>query len=154
MGDAARLVAWHHEMTAVHQRLRAALDVVRESLDEGIDVPVPERDLLLFCHGFCTALDGHHRGEDDALFPALLAERPELADVVRYLRQDHSMIAHLLQGLRAAIDRGASPAELEQHVDGVGAIMESHFGYEERQLVPVLADVALDLEPAEAFGPL
>ncbi|GAA4104097.1 hypothetical protein ACFFOS_02370 [Nocardioides kongjuensis] len=30
----------------------------------------------------CTALDGHHRAEDDGLFPALLAQRPELVEVL------------------------------------------------------------------------
>ncbi len=153
-GDTTRLVAWHHEMEAVHARLREALRVTREAIGEGRDVPAPERELLLFCHGFCVALDRHHRGEDDALFPGLAAQRPELAPVLGYLRQDHSMIAHLLQALRAALDAGEDPASLLRHLDGIGAIMETHFRYEERQLLPVLADLDLDLDPQAAFGPL
>jgi hypothetical protein len=35
------------------------------------------------------------------------------------------MIAHLLARLQAAVARAAPPAELEQHLEGVAAIMES-----------------------------
>lgn len=42
----------------------------------------------------------------------------------------------------------APPAVLEQHLEGIGAIMESHFRHEERQLVRILDDLDLDLDPA------
>ncbi|HEY5223342.1 MAG TPA: hemerythrin domain-containing protein [Microbacteriaceae bacterium] len=45
------------------------------------------------CHGFCAALDRHHRGEDRALFPAIEAAYPHLAPVLRALEQDHSELA-------------------------------------------------------------
>lgn len=141
-------------MQDAHQRLRRALEVTRAAVAEGVEIPPVERDLLLFCHGFCVALDGHHRAEDDALFPALLAERPGLEEVVRYLRQDHSMIAHLLHALRAALGEGRAADELMRHLDGIGAIMESHFRYEERQLLDVLAEVTLPIDVPAALGPL
>ncbi|WGX98612.1 hemerythrin domain-containing protein [Nocardioides sp. L-11A] len=150
----ARLVAWHDQMEQAHARLRRALEVTRQALAAGDEVPAAERDLLLYCHGFCVALDGHHRAEDAALFPALLDRRPELADVVRALAQDHSMIGHLLHALRAALDDGRPGAELARHLDGIGAIMESHFRYEERQLLGVLAGLELALDVPEALGPL
>lgn len=152
--EQARLIAWHHEMEAAHAQLRRALDIARAAVTDGVEVPPAERELLLYCHGFCVALDGHHRGEDDALFPALLERRPELAEVVRALRQDHSMIAHLLHALRSALDGGRPLGELLRHLDGVGAIMESHFRYEERALLGVLATLDLPLDVPEAFGPL
>ncbi len=153
-GDTTRLIAWHHEMTRVHARLREALDVVREAVEDGRDVPAPERDLLLFCLGFCTALSGHHAGEDRTLFPALAEMRPELLPVLRRLEQDHSMIEHLIGGLREAVDAGLPPVEMERHLDGIGAVMESHFRYEERELLGVLAGLSIDVAPGEAFGPL
>lgn len=153
------MIAWHREMTRVHARLREALDVVRDAAVAGREAPAPERELLLFCHGFCHALSGHHAGEDHRLFPALLRRRPDLADVVRRLEQDHSMIEHLLHGLRTALDGGADGDVLERHLDGVSAVMESHFRYEERKLLPALEDVGTSglepgLEPWQAFGPL
>ncbi|MFE1775538.1 hemerythrin domain-containing protein [Streptomyces sp. NPDC059008] len=57
-------------------------------------------DLLLFCHGFCAALSGHHRAEDGSLFPELVRARPDLAPVVAKLTQDHNMIEHRIGGLQ------------------------------------------------------
>lgn len=53
------------------------------------------------------------------------------------------MIAYLLSRLSSALDRSASPEELERHLDGLGAIMENHFRYEERQLLTVLDNTYL-----------
>ncbi|MFT3888410.1 MAG: hemerythrin domain-containing protein [Arachnia sp.] len=152
--ETTRLIAWSTELRTVHQRIRQALDVTRAAVRAGGTAEQPARDLLLYCHGFCAALDGHHRGEDRTLFPAIEAAHPELAPVMRALQQDHSMIAYLLEELRSATDRSAPADELERHLDGVGAIMESHFRYEERQLLTVLNGLALDAEVGDVLGPL
>ena len=141
-------------MRTVHDRLRRALDVTREAVVAGQDAPSARRDLLVFCHGFCSALTGHHAGEDRILFPAIVAAHPGLGETLRHLQQDHSMINHLLSGLEAAAERSASPAELRQHLDGIGAIMESHFRYEERALLDVLETLPLDADPSSVLGPL
>lgn len=153
-GEKTRLVAWSRELRAVHERLREALHLTRESLTDGTPAGEASRDLLLFCHGFCTALTGHHEGEDRRLFPAIAAAHPELADTLRSLEQDHSMMNHLIGGLQQAVDRAAPRTELELHLDGLGAIMESHFAYEERQLLGVLEALQLDDDPREVLGPL
>ncbi|WP_240195543.1 hemerythrin domain-containing protein [Nocardioides faecalis] len=138
-GEKTRLVAWSREMRGVHDRLREALRVTREAVAQGDPAETATRDLLLFCHGFCTALTRHHEGEDRELFPAIAAAHPHLRETLRYLEQDHLMIAHLLGGLQEAVEQSVSPAELDRHLEGIAAIMESHFGYEERQLLTVLA---------------
>lgn len=153
-GEKARLIAWNRELRTVHERLREALRLTRTALATGRPTEPARRDLLLFCHGFCTALTGHHEGEDRELFPAIAAAHLELRDVLRNLQHDHSMIAHLLAGLQAAVDRMAPPDELDRHLDGVAAIMENHFGYEERSLVTVLETLNLDADPREVLGPL
>ena len=153
-GDTSRLVAWSRELRAVHERLRDALRVTRAALDDGEPAEPATRDLLLFCHGFCTALTRHHEGEDRELFPAIAAAHPELVGTLRNLTQDHSMITHLLSGLQAAVDRSASPDELDRHLEGVAAIMESHFRYEERALLTVLDTLALDADVRDVLGPL
>jgi hemerythrin-like domain-containing protein len=153
-GEKTRLVAWSRELRHVHERLREALQLIRESLATG-DAAVPAApDLLLFCHGFCAALNSHHTGEDRALFPAIAAAHPELRETLRYLEQDHSMIAHLLGGLQTAVGEAGTPGELERHLDGIAAVMESHFRYEERQLLTVLESLALDADPKDVLGPL
>jgi hemerythrin-like domain-containing protein len=149
-----RLVAWSQELLRVHARLREALALTQAALADGIAGEVVARELLLYCHGFCVALDGHHRGEDATLFPAIAAAHPELAPVLRSLEQDHSMIAHLIAGLSAAVDREAAPEELERHLEGVAAIMENHFRYEERQLLAVLETLQLDVALDVVLGPI
>ncbi|GAB6897245.1 hypothetical protein JCM9957A_03330 [Kineosporia succinea] len=139
-------MAWGQELRRVHARLREALSVTLSTSDP--------RDLLLFCHGFCSALDGHHRGEDRTLFPAIAAAHPELQDTLRNLEQDHSMIAHLLSGLQSAVDRSASPEQLRRHLRSVAPIMENHFRYEERALLTVLEGLTLDASGTQVLGPL
>ena len=138
----------------MHAHLREALDLTRSAVAEGRSGEAATRNLLLFCHGFCAALDGHHRDEDHTLFPAIKTAHPELEPVLRHLTQDHSLIAHLLAGLQTAVDRAAPVAELDRHIEGVAAIMESHFRYEERQLLGALETLSLAAPPEEILGPL
>jgi hemerythrin-like domain-containing protein len=152
--ETTRIIAWSNELRRVHQRLRDALEVARTAVSEGGASDAAARDLLLYCHGFCAALDRHHRGEDRALFPAIEAAHPHLAPVLRSLERDHSMIAHLLAGLSTAVDRSASAAELTMHLDGVSAVMETHFRYEERQLLQVLDGLDLHETVSVVLGPL
>lgn len=128
--------------------------MTRATLDAGIPDKPAGRDLLLFCHGFCTALTGHHQGEDRELFPAIAAEHPELRETLRKLEQDHAMIAGLLDSLQTATEQDDPPERLRPHVEGIAAIMESHFRYEERQLLAVLDAMAWDADLHDVFGPL
>lgn len=153
-GEPTRLVAWSDELERTHVALRRALDVTREAVASGTSTASAGRDLLLYCRGFCVALDGHHRGEERHLFPAIATAYPQLRPVLRALEQDHSMIASFLGGLEAAVDRAGTPDELSAHLDGVAAIMESHFRYEERQLLTVLQTLDLPVSTAAALGPL
>ena len=151
--EKTRLVAWGREMREVHDRLRAAHRVALDEVAAG-RTPSGSRDLLLFCHGFCTALDGHHRGEDALLFPAVAAEHPDLAEPLRKLVQDHAMIGHLVGALQADVTASAAPDVLGRHLDGIGAIMESHFRFEERTLLAILDRLDLRAEVPDVLGPL
>lgn len=64
------------------------------------------------------------------------------------------MIGYLLSGLSDAVDRSATPEELDRHVEGIAAIMESHFGFEERALLEILDTLDLDADRDDALGPL
>ncbi len=46
------------------------------------------------------------------------------------------------------------PTNVGRHLEGVAAIMENHFRYEERQLLTVLDSLELTVEPSEALGSL
>lgn len=154
--NAHRVTAWGQEMRAVHQRLRDALDIARESIEHGEQPEsLVSNDLQLFCGGFCAALSGHHTSEDATLFPLVLGAQPDLAGTVRKLKQDHSMIAHLIRGLEQALRTGEEKAGLLRHLDGIEAVMRTHFGFEERQLGGLLD--ALDVEGLDKqalYGPI
>lgn len=153
-GEKTRLIAWSNELTAVHGRLREALRLTQAAAKAGEPSGSSARELLLFCHGFCTALTGHHEGEDSELFPAICAAHPELAPTLRKLEEDHSMIARLVMDLETATERGLPADKLERHLDGIAAIMESHFRFEERALLTVLTTLDLDAKPTDVLGPL
>ena len=152
--ETTRIVAWSNELRRAHSRLRGALVIARSAVRDGSGPPAASRDILLYCRGFCNALGEHHRGEDRALFPVIEAAHPELAPVLRNLEQDHSMIDFLLTALDAAVNEDAAPSELDRHLDGIGAIMESHFAYEERQLLRVLESLTLQEDPSLVLGTL
>lgn len=149
--ERSRLTAWSGELLRVHGALRDALAATRQQLAAGGPV---DRDLLLLCHGFCVALGAHHRGEDRTLFPSIEREHPELRSTLQALQRDHSMIGHLLDGLEQAVQAASDRAVLERELAGVAAIMESHFRYEERQLLTVLDALDLDRDPIEVLGPI
>ena len=152
--DAARLIAWDQELRSAHTRLRAALAATRDALADGDAAPDAAAELVLYCIGFCAALDGHHAAEDRALFPALRDEHPELGGIIDKLMQDHAMLAHLLAALRASAERGDDAAALGRHLDGIAAIMESHFRFEEREILEPLRAIVLDDDVADVLGPL
>ena len=145
----SRRAGWSPGTARCAPRLREILGLVRTSLEAP---ELPTRELLLYCHGFCVALSRHHVAEDVALFPELSARHPELGDTIRKLRQDHSLIAHLIAELEHAVATADSSEQLALHVEGIGAIMESHFRYEERQLLEVLETLEWDQPIARVLG--
>lgn len=152
--EPARIVAWSMQMRRAHLRLADALARARISVESGTPA-APTLDPLTACWAFCAALDGHHCGEDAALFPALRAARPELGPLLDELTRDHRMIADLLDALGRDLTAGAPPAELLRHLDGIEAVITTHFRWEEKRLLGVIDDLGLpDVDPAVMLGPL
>ncbi len=140
-------------MREVHRRLRDAIDLARDAIEDEHAAPSAATDPLLYCWGFCAALGGHHRSEDTGLFPRVTQTHPELAPVVAQLVQDHHMIEHLIGGLQRAAE--APTEEKLRHLDGIEAVMLTHFRYEELRLLAVLDALTDDDVPsAELYGPL
>lgn len=153
--SAQRARAWGEEMREVHRRLIAALDLARGSVEDEHSADALATDPLLYCWGFCTALGGHHRSEDEALFPRLAEQHPDLAPVIAQLVQDHNMIEHLIGGLRRAMEQRAPTEEKLRHLDGIEALMQSHFRFEERRLLHVLDSLSDETVSAtDLYGPL
>ncbi|SDT61130.1 hemerythrin domain-containing protein [Jiangella sp. DSM 45060] len=128
----SRAIAWSRQLADVHMTL---LDRVQELRDGSAG----SADLLTHCLSFCSALTTHHEGEDGGLFAELVRARPDLAATVAALREDHQLIGNIVEAVRdlAAESPRATPerqAAIRAELDGLAAIMESHFRYEERAI--------------------
>jgi hypothetical protein len=131
------MMALSEQLIGVHQDLRERLAALRQQA--AADGPGPDAaDLLGHCLGFCAAVHTHHTGEDHQLFPALRAAEPELAPVIDKLAEDHTLVTGILQQLRALLASTPDPATLRRELDGLTAILESHFSFEERRIAAAL----------------
>src|SRR3954453_22510757 len=141
----ARVAALGEELVRIHDRLRADLRRLRAgSIEAG-------RPLAVHCLVFCDALTRHHAGEDAGAFPALAARFPELAPVLQKMSEDHELIAGIVarvEELGQELAGGDSPVPAAE-LDGLAAILESHFTFEERRI-----RAALDTLDGTATDPL
>jgi hypothetical protein len=150
--DRDRTVALSRQLAQAHQELRRQLAEVRSN-------PVSSSSTLTaHCLAFCTSLTAHHEGENAGMFTDLLRQRPDLEATVKNLVQDHEVIAAILTRVAelTTTAAGAEPAERDAigfELDGLAAIMESHFGYEERAISSALDEGTDDTGwSAQVFG--
>ncbi|MEU5884685.1 hemerythrin domain-containing protein [Spirillospora sp. NPDC047279] len=145
-----RLEAFGDQLIEVHDWLREELARLQDGVGAYLDgTGARPRELRAHCLTFCSALERHHTGEDGTAFPALAERFPELRPVIEKLVQDHDLISGILHrieelvgGLEAARELGeAEAAKVRGELDGLAAIMESHFTFEERQIVAALNDL-------------
>jgi hemerythrin-like domain-containing protein len=144
--DGGRVVALSLQLAQAHQVLRRQIGELKSGLGHS---RLNDDALVTHCLTFCDALGAHHRGEDDGLFVQLLRARPDLAATVAKLVEDHEMIAGIASRVRALADQAAdSDADgveaIAREMDGLTAIMESHFRYEERAISRALDDGVAD----------
>jgi hemerythrin-like domain-containing protein len=133
--DTGRTAAWSRQLAQAHTTLRKQL----QNLQANLGSAQADGGLLEHCLAFCSALAVHHEGEDAGMFAELLRVRPDLQHVVTNLAEDHQMIAGILATVRdlASEAARATPERREairRELNGLAAIMESHFGYEERAI--------------------
>lgn len=134
--DSQRAAAFSQQLRQAHQQLTGQLARLRGEL--GRDEPT-ETGLEVHCLAFCSALATHHGGEDNGMFTDLLDARPDLGPAIGKLIDDHAAIAAIMVKVQALAAQGKlAPQEdlprLRRELDGLAAIMESHFGYEERAI--------------------
>lgn len=136
--------AFGNQLIDVHQWLREELASLRDNLDAYLsgeaDRPMP---LQAHCLTFCQALTRHHTGEDRGPFPALAEQFPELRPTIDRLMQDHDLISGILARMETILTGPDDVRKVRKEIDGLAAIMESHFAYEERTIFAALN--ALDL---------
>ena len=110
-------------------------------------------DLRTHCVAFCGAVGRHHTSEDRTAFPALAAQYPELRDTLDGLARDHHVVAGILQSIEAVLTSGDDLVRARSEIDGLAAILESHFRWEERAIVAALDGLPEpDLDAERLFG--
>jgi len=155
-----RVAALSEQLIHVHRALGERLTSLRREAviatgPRAVDAAASE-DLLSHCLSFCTAIHTHHTGEDTQILPALRAAAPELAPVIDNLIEDHGLVAGILQQVRELLAPGQNPHEpgaLVRELDGLTAILESHFSYEERRIAKALDDLGPEAWTADVFTP-
>jgi hemerythrin-like domain-containing protein len=147
--DHDRAIALSVQLAHAHNELRRQINVLKT----GLGRRSASNDVLAtHCLAFCAALTSHHVGEDSGMFAELARERPDLARTVANLVEDHEMIASIVARVAELAERatGSDSSELEaisRELDGLTAIMESHFNYEERAI-----GAALDRSAGNRYG--
>jgi hemerythrin-like domain-containing protein len=121
------------QLLDMHQHLRDELDDLRSGTRRAAD-------LRAHCLAFCAAVHDHHTGEDASVFPWLARTYPELRPVLDVLQRDHEQVAEMLTRLRELATAPGSPA-VQSELDGLAALLESHFLYEERTLLAALGSL-------------
>ncbi|MBB3730789.1 hemerythrin domain-containing protein [Nonomuraea dietziae] len=140
-----RLAAFGTQLIEVHHWLREELSRLRDNVDAFLDGEGRRpRELRAHCLTFCSALERHHTGEDQNAFPTLAEEFPALRPTLEKLQEDHHLVAGILRRIEALVgdldaDLDENEAErVRRELDGLSAIVESHFSFEERQIVEAL----------------
>ncbi|MEU8317844.1 hemerythrin domain-containing protein [Nonomuraea sp. NPDC048881] len=145
---ARRLAAFGNQLIDVHLRLREELARLRDTAGRGGSL----RDLRTHCLTFCSAITTHHTGEDATAFPVLAAEFPELRPVLEELRRDHEQVAAILRDLETLLTADApATRDVRTELDGLSALLESHFVYEEKRIVAALNALPATTWSAPAF---
>ncbi|MBN6057658.1 hemerythrin domain-containing protein, partial [Nonomuraea sp. RK-328] len=139
-----RLKAFGNQLIDVHASLREELAGLRDDVAAHLaGRSARPRDLPAHCLAFCSALERHHTGEDAVAFPALAEQFPRLRPVLQELTRDHQIISDILRRLQDLLDGlggddAAQPRHVQAELDGLAALVESHFTYEERKIAAAL----------------
>jgi hypothetical protein len=79
---------------------------------------------------------------------------PELAPVLEQLSEDHRLVEDIVRRLRQLLSTVTPETveEVRREVDGLSAILESHFRWEEKALVDALERLVTERPFDELFG--
>jgi hypothetical protein len=131
-----RLLAFGYQLIEIHQQLREDLADLLEHRTPGL----PQH-----CLAFCAAIRSHHTSEDRNAFARLAETDPTLRPMIELLERDHHQIAALLRNAEELAQGVAQHPEaaprLRGELEGIAAVLESHFAFEEKTIVSALNDL-------------
>jgi hemerythrin-like domain-containing protein len=95
---------------------------------------------------YAAVLHHHHHIEDDVIFPALVAARPEMDELIKHLELDHQELISKMDAIDSAIaafEEQPDAAHQERAHDALVAVREMffpHLDIEDAQIVPAIAE--------------
>jgi deazaflavin-dependent oxidoreductase (nitroreductase family) len=120
-------------LKTIHSAFRRELDLIRHEVATS---GMLGAQLRVNCLTMCQGLHYHHTGESTGLFPALVTQHPELADVVAVLQTEHDQVAVRLEELEQLVK--APAPDLLPKIDHLIALLTAHLDREEAELLPYL----------------
>lgn len=130
-------------MGVVHSALRRDLARARAVLS--MDRLPDARRVALAAHlqWMMDFLHHHHRGEDDGLYPLLLAESPATAGILHEMDREHLAVHPDMERVRAAAARLAEDPSVQSEtlaaVSSLEASLLPHLEREELELMPLVS---------------
>ncbi|MEO8696680.1 MAG: hemerythrin domain-containing protein [Acidimicrobiales bacterium] len=98
---------------------------------------------------YSEVLHHHHHTEDDKIFPALVAVRPDMGELVGKLEDDHQQLVQSIEAVDsavAAIERTPDAAHQRALYESLIAVRDAffpHLDIEDEKIVPAIADSVL-----------
>jgi hemerythrin-like domain-containing protein len=146
------------DMAIVHRTFRTTYDEAAQ-LVRAAPVPSPQRVTFLADHVDFSirALNIHHEGEDELLYPKLIERVPEQAAMTEEVEHEHEQVKAALDDASAACGNwreqpSAQTGEaLGSALDQLNSVSVHHLDDEERTVVP-LAAVTLTQQEWDALG--
>ena len=95
---------------------------------------------------YADILHHHHHTEDDKIFPAVLAVRPEMAALVEKLEDDHLQLVRTMEAVDAAlsaIERTPDAANKKALHESLVAVRDTffpHLDIEDEKILPAIAE--------------
>jgi iron-sulfur cluster repair protein YtfE (RIC family) len=135
------------EMVVVHRVFRRELRLMPGLIRAVGDGDDRARAAVLTEHlsDVTNGLHHHHAGEDELLWPPLLARVSPQAELVHQMQQQHEQLAVFLDRIRQLTPRWGSEAaadvrdELAVVVAQASAALDEHLSAEEREILPLVA---------------
>jgi iron-sulfur cluster repair protein YtfE (RIC family) len=132
--DAPADVSFMHALHAALRRDLSRLQDAATRIDSSVAAPAT---VLAGWDAFRAELDGHHKAEDDDLWPVLrreLSDAGELASVDAMV-EEHRHIEPALEGVDAVLRGGG---ELSARVETLSTVVLDHLAHEERDVLPLV----------------
>ena len=120
-------------LVRIHLSFRRELALIRKEVATSGTLGA---QLRVNCLTMCQGLHYHHTGESTGLFPGIVAQHPELSELIAALNAEHEQIAVLLKELEQLVS--APAPDLLTKVDRLIALLTAHLDREEAELLPHL----------------